>query len=169
MNTNVVAQINGVNILASSQSEGLVPVKPVCEALGIAYESQVNKIKEHPIFGSSILLRDMVAADGKKREMICLSIEVFPGWLFSINPQNVKEEAKLGLMAFQFQCNKVLFHYFFGSQQKQLEQNQIEINLLENIAKLDQQKAAINCELSEMKRRLNQLREERLKNEPSLF
>ena len=136
METKTIAKVNNVDIV-STNDEQMVAIKPICEALGIDYKVQWQKI----IFG----------------------------WLFTINPANVKPEAKEAVRNYRKMCYDVLYEHFFGSQQKQLEQNQIEINLLENIAKLDQQKAAINCELSEMKRKLNQLREERLKNEPSLF
>lgn len=116
METKVVANINGVNILASKVSDGLVPVKPICEALGVAYERQFSKLKEHPIYSSTISLAVMVAADGKSREMLCIPIEYLSGWLFSINLANVKEEVKEGLIKFQLQCNRVLFFYFFGKQ-----------------------------------------------------
>lgn len=36
----------------------------------------------------------MVAADGKQREMLCLPIRYVFGWLFTINPANVNEEAR---------------------------------------------------------------------------
>lgn len=169
MKTNEVACINGVKILASTISEGLVPVKPICEALGVAYERQFSKLKEHPIYSSSVTLTVMVAADGKNREMLCIPIEYFPGWLFSINPANVKEEARDGIIKFQKECNRALFYYFFGSQKKQIEQNAIEISLLEEISELTQQKNSINGTLSEKKKLLDTIRAERLKNEPRLF
>ena len=52
---------------------------------------------------------------------------------------------------------------------KQIEQNDKEIRLLEEITELSQQKTAILSSLSEKKRLLEKLREERLKNEPELF
>lgn len=103
METKVVACINGVNILASTVSEGLVPVKPVCEALNIDYATQYSKLKEHPIYNSVIGLSPTRGSDGKLYEMLCIPIEFFPGWLFSINPANVKDEAREGLIKFQLQ------------------------------------------------------------------
>lgn len=86
METKVVTRINGVEILASNVSDGLVAIKPVCTGLGVDYSSQYQKLKEHPTFNSTISLITTVAADGKEREMLCIPIEFFPGWLFSINP-----------------------------------------------------------------------------------
>ena len=63
---------------------------------------------------SVIPLRGTTGADGKTYQMICIPLQFFPGWLFSINPDNVKEEAREQLIKYQLECNKVLFDYFFG-------------------------------------------------------
>lgn len=170
METNVVTIVNGVSIIACRQADDMmVPIKPVCEALGVAYESQVNKIKEHPIYASSISLRDMVAADGRMRQMLCLPIDEFPGWLFSINPNNVREEIRRDLISFQKMCNKALFNYFFGSLQKQNQRNKEEIEILERIGQLTNEKNEITGLLAAEKRKLAKIREDRLSNEPTLF
>lgn len=169
METKVVTRINGVEILASVVSDGLVAIKPICEALGVAFQSQNTKLKEHPIYSSVVTLSVTTGTDGKQYEMSCLPIEYLAGWLFSINPANVKEEIRDNLIKFQIECNKALFRYFFGTQRKVIEQNSVEIKLLEELADLSQQKANLTTSISEKKKLLEKLREERLKNEPELF
>lgn len=115
MKTTNVAIVNGITLqVVASESEQLVAVKPVCEILGVNYTTQVEKLKAHPIFGSTVPLRGIVAADGKEREMLCIPLQFFPGWLFTINPDNVKEEARENLIKYQLECNRVLFDYFFS-------------------------------------------------------
>ena len=115
METRNLAIINGISLqIVADEKEQLVAVKPVCEILGVNYTTQVEKLKEHPIFGSTIPLRGTVAEDGKVREMLCIPFRFFPGWLFSINPSNVKEEARESLIQYQLKCNDVLFDYFFN-------------------------------------------------------
>ena len=115
MTTTSIANINGITLqVVQNEREQLVAVKPVCEILGVNYTTQVEKLKAHPIFGSTIPLRGTVGADGKAREMLCIPLQFFPGWLFSINPENVKEEARENLIKYQLECNKVLFDYFFS-------------------------------------------------------
>lgn len=169
MKTNVVAIVNGVEILASAVSEELVPVRPVCEALGIDFPSQYSKLKAHPVYAPFIVLSTTVATDNKEREMLCIPIEFFPGWLFSINPSNVKEEAREPLVRFQLECNRALFSYFFGSQKKRIEQDALEIQLLEEIAEIKSQKTALNNRLAEKSKLLEKVRDERLNYEKSLF
>lgn len=169
MESRVITRINGVDILASNVSEQLIPIKPICEALGVAHEVQFRKLKEHPIFSSAITTMVTVASDNKEREMLCIPIQFLSGWIFSINPANVKEEAKEGLIKYQLECNKALFNYFFGSQQRQLEQNKVELSLLEEISEIKQSIQADKAKLSEKQKMLERLREERLRNEPLLF
>ncbi|SFO62356.1 phage antirepressor N-terminal domain-containing protein [Prevotella sp. tf2-5] len=115
MKTTNVAIVNGISLqVVSDDREQLVAVKPVCEILGVAYQSQQAKLKEHPIYSSVITLSVTTGSDGKKYEMVCIPLQFFPGWLFSINPDNVKEEAREQLIKYQLECNKVLFDYFFG-------------------------------------------------------
>lgn len=115
MNTTSVAIVNGISLqVVASEREQLVAVKPVCEILGVNYTTQVEKLKAHPIFGSVIPLRGTTGADGKTYQMLCIPLQFFPGWLFSINPDNVKEEARENLIKYQLECNKVLFDFFFS-------------------------------------------------------
>ncbi len=46
--------------------------------------------------------------------MVCLPLRYFPGWLFSINPENVKEEIRENLLEYQKKCNDILYDYFFS-------------------------------------------------------
>lgn len=115
MSTTNVAIINGISLqVVADEREQLVAVKPVCEILGVDFSAQRAKLKEHPVYGSTMVLSTTVGADGKEREMVCIPLQFFPGWLFSINPDNVREEARERLIEYQLECNKVLFDYFFS-------------------------------------------------------
>jgi hypothetical protein len=104
-----------------------VPIRPICELLGVSVQKQLEKIKEHPILSSVITLRVTVAADGKEREMQCLPFRYIFGWIFTINPENVKEEAKEALIKYQNECYNALYDYF-TSRAEFVEQKQVEID-----------------------------------------
>lgn len=108
-----VTKINNVSITAIDEhGKKLIPVKPICEALGIDPEAQRRKIYEDEILSSTTALRAVVAGDGKEREMLCLPIEYVFGWLFTINPKNVRPEAQEAVTRYKHQCYKALFEYF---------------------------------------------------------
>ena len=115
MKTTNVAIVNGISLqVVADAKEQLVVIKPVCDILGVALHSQLTKLKEHPIFGSTITLSITVGADGKSREMACIPLRFFSSWLFSINPDIVKEDIRDNLIQFQLKCNDILFNYFFN-------------------------------------------------------
>ena len=82
MTTSIIARVNNVDIM-STRDEQLVPVRPICEALGIDFASQTVKIKNHYLLAPTALLCKAVGADGKQREMFCLPMEYIFGWLIN--------------------------------------------------------------------------------------
>jgi predicted transcriptional regulator len=168
MDTKIITRVNNVDIVATSD-EQMVPIRPICEALGISVERQRKKIQEDEDLNSVAALRAATGADGKQYEMLCLPIRYIFGWMFTINPANVKPEAQEAVRTYRRRCYDALYNHFFGSQKRQLEQNQIEITLLEELADLNQQQQQLKQTISEKRRKLDKLREERLKNEPQLF
>lgn len=92
MNTKIITRVNNVDIVATSD-EQLVPIRPICDALGIDYKVQWQKLKDDEDLSSTMVLSTTVGADRKEREMCCLPIRYIFGWLFTINPKNVKPEA----------------------------------------------------------------------------
>ena len=73
--TITVAKINGVDILASQVELGLVPVKPICEALGVDLKGQREKLNSNPLYNQVGGLHPSTGSDGKQYEMYCLPFE----------------------------------------------------------------------------------------------
>jgi hypothetical protein len=115
--TRTVAVINNAKIIVIQNGERLVPIKPICEALGVDAKAQRNKIQEDEILGSIGVLSTSVAGDGKEREMFCLPFKFIFGWLFTINPSNVKEEAKEAVIRYKLACYDALYQSFTDSQE----------------------------------------------------
>lgn len=168
METKIIARVNNVDIVSTSD-EQLVAIKPICEALGIDYKVQWQKIKDSEDLSSTMVLSTTVGSDGKEREMCCLPVEFIYGWLFTINPKNVKPEAQEAVRKYRMMCYCALYQYFTGMYKRVNEQNHVEIALLEEIAELNQQSSQLKQTIGEKRKKLEQLREERLKNEPMLF
>lgn len=110
MKDTIITTINEVEIVVTADM--LVPIKPICEALGVAPNKQIEKIKGHPILGSVNTLRVSTGADGKQYEMACLPLEFVYGWLFTIHPDNVRTESRDRLIAYQRECYHALYEHF---------------------------------------------------------
>ena len=101
--------------MPNRESPFLVPIKPICTALGIDIEPQRKKIMEDEYIAPVAVLETATGADNRLYEMLCLPLFFIPGWLFSINPKNVAPEAKEKVRNFKWECYKVLYSHFFGS------------------------------------------------------
>lgn len=126
MKTKTVAKINDVNIVLLDGAEKHVPIKPICEALGIDHKRQMDKIKADGILNSVGGLMSATGADGKKYEMFCIPYMYVFGWLFTINPKNVKEESREKVLRYKHECYTNLFNHF-TDQSEFLEQKQLAL------------------------------------------
>jgi hypothetical protein len=107
-----VAKVNQVDITIYQNGEKRVAVKPICEALGVNYESQFTRLKSDPILGSTIATVAMVGADGKNREMTSIPLRFVFGWIFRIDSRNVAEAAREAVERYQLECYNALYNYF---------------------------------------------------------
>lgn len=108
----VVAKINGTEIVVVENGDKKVPVKPICDALGVDYPTQFTRLKSDPFLSSTIGLNPMVGADGKDREMVTIPFRYVFGWLFRIDSRNVKEESREAVLKYQVQCYDALYNHF---------------------------------------------------------
>jgi exonuclease VII small subunit len=125
-NTTTVAKINNTAIMLVENGSKMIPIKPICEALGVDYPTQFQKIKDDQILSSTIGLSPTVGADGKQREMACIPLKYVFGWLFTINPKNVAPEAQESVLRYRMECYEALFSHF-AEQSEYLEQKQMAI------------------------------------------
>lgn len=103
--------INKIQII---QIDGdLIPIKPICQALGIDEDAQRRKLYGDDFFNSVAVLSTATGADKKEYEMLCLPLPYIFSWLATINPKNVKEEAKEAVQLYRLECSKVIFEAMF--------------------------------------------------------
>ena len=78
----LISKINGVDIVTVERDgEIFVPIKPICEAIGIDVDAQRNKLNSDQFFNSTTAIIAAVAADEKEREMYCIRLRDVYGWL----------------------------------------------------------------------------------------
>ncbi len=171
MNEILIKRVNGTNInIVQEGSDILVPIRPICDALGVTFSRQRKKIAEDPILGPTVALRATVGGDGKQREMVCLPFELVFGWLFTISPDNVaSDEAAEAVIRYKRECYHALFAHFVTRFRYAQECNEKEIALLSQINNLKDTLLANKNELKAAQDRLARMRTERLEFQPTLF
>ena len=171
MNEILIKRVNETNInIVQYGSDILVPIRPICDALGVTFSRQRKKIAEDPILGPTVALRATVGGDGKQREMVCLPFELVFGWLFTISLDNVaSDEAAEAVIRYKRECYHALFTHFVKRFRYAQECNEKEIALLSQISELKDTLLANKNELKAAQDRLARMRTERLEFQPTLF
>lgn len=88
-----------------SENQIYVAIRPICEALGLDIEKQIDNLRNHEVL-----------AEEKKvfNKLVCLPIQMLNGWLFGIQANKTKPEVREKLRAYQKRCYEVLYNHFFG-------------------------------------------------------
>lgn len=171
MDKQVITTVNGIQIVAVTDESynTLVPIKPICDAIGVAFERQFSKLKEHEILAPTVTLRVMVAADGKQREMVCLPLEFVYGWIFTINTKNVSKEAHDSVLRYQLECYQALYTHFAGSLRRRVEENEAEIKALQAVNEAIKGVKAAKAAQRQAEEHLDAIRKARLDTQPTLL
>lgn len=107
-----VAKINNVEIVIIENGEKRVAIKPICEALGVDFSGQLQRIKNDEILGSVMEMISTTGADKKQYEMQTIPFKFVFGWLFRIDSRKVKEEARETVLKYQLECYNALYNHF---------------------------------------------------------
>ena len=177
MEAKSIAIINGVEIPAVVENgETYLPIKPICEAIGITFEPQFRKLKEDETLGSVIIIMITTGADGKSYEMVCLPLKFIYGWLFTINPGKVAPEAKGKVIKYRKECYEVLYDHFTGAGRKAQEQARLEAELINqkhtlaaDLGRKQEEIREIKSKMCSLDQSLAKLSEERINPQPTLF
>ncbi|MEQ5536363.1 phage antirepressor N-terminal domain-containing protein [Providencia rettgeri] len=126
---NTISTINvpfhGNNLyVVNYNGEPYVPMKPIVDGMGLAWQSQLEKIKLK--FKSTVTEIVIVAADGKERSMVCLAFRKFAAWLNSIMPNKVKPEIRDKVIQYQEECDDVLYEYWTTGEVKAKPRKQVK-------------------------------------------
>src|SRR5262249_34486952 len=100
-----------LQLVRKGEQVGVI-VRRVCEIFGIDFRTQQRKLRNSEWANTVI----MTALDESCREFkqLCLDIDSYHGWLFTIHASKVKPEQRPKLIRYQRECARVLRDHFFG-------------------------------------------------------
>ena len=111
VNTSYVP-FNGQQIItAMAAGVAYVAMKPIVENLGMSWSTKQTKLMKQ-ISKFNCVHMNMVAADGKLRKLLCLPLKKLNGWLYSMNPEKVRDDIRDKLIQYQEECFTVLHNYW---------------------------------------------------------
>lgn len=88
-----------------------VAMKPMVEAMGLAWGSQRNRIKRDPILSKGVFMMN-TPSDGGPQKNLFLPLKMLNGWLFGIDVRRVKPELQGRILTYQMECFDALWRHF---------------------------------------------------------
>jgi hypothetical protein len=107
-------EIIAVLVEIEDQQKVFVPLKPICEFLGVDWDAQRQRIGRDPVLSEFVQGAVITTAPstggrgGGPQEMLCLQLDYLNGWLFGINANRVKESIRERLIRYQKECYQIL-------------------------------------------------------------
>jgi hypothetical protein len=90
-----------------------VAVRPIVEAMGLAWGSQYNRLMRCPVLGPSVFIMKTETGDGE-RASVTIPLDMLNGFLFGIDAGKVKPEIRETVIAYQRECYRALADYWMG-------------------------------------------------------
>ena len=184
MKTEII-KVNNVDIECPYENQqNYVAIRSICQALGIDYRKQHERIKSDEILKDAVTL-SVTASDSsgiRKQAMFCLPVKYVFGWLFSIDETKVNENAKPVFIQYKRECYDALYEHFFASQTNRtkvlMEKTQAELEIISLSKKLEEENSTnplsiriqeLKEKQGEAKRQLKSFDSEIIKTQLELF
>ncbi len=93
--------------------EGVIRVamKPICDAIGLGWQSQWHRIKRHPVLSKGVVMMTTPSKGGIQKHLT-LPLNKLNGWLFGVDASRVKPEIREKLVEYQEECFDALSDYW---------------------------------------------------------
>lgn len=112
INAPINVPFRGNNLyLVEHQGNPYVPMKPVVEGMGLDWKTQHRKMTAK--FNSCMVeMTTQLPGDTQNRAVTCLPLRKLPAWLYSVQPGKVSPEIREKVVAYQEECDEVLWQYW---------------------------------------------------------
>jgi ferritin-like metal-binding protein YciE len=101
-----------VTAVRLASGEVFVPIRPICENMGLSWSAQFERINRDPVLVDMAASVRVTRTEGAPRDLLCLPLRFLPGWLFGVNANRVKEDIRERLLRYQRECYDVLAEAF---------------------------------------------------------
>lgn len=114
-------QITALLVKEGERQQIYVPLRPLCDYLGVDWSAQRKRISRDPVLADVIMSVVVTTTDidpesrrPRSSPMICLPLDYLNGWLFGISAIRVKEDIRENLIRYQRECYRVLANAFLA-------------------------------------------------------
>jgi hypothetical protein len=111
-------EITAVLVQDGAKQEIYIPLRPICDYLGLDWSAQYRRINRDPVLMEALQGVAVMATpspDGRGgglQNTLCLPLKFLPGWLFGVSASRVKEDLRQKIIRYQRECYDVLWEAF---------------------------------------------------------
>lgn len=111
-------EITAVVVEQAGERQIFVPLRPICDYLGLDWSAQSRRIHRDPVLSKHARFVAITATNRKQAEkggnpnMLCLPLDYLNGFLFGISAPRVRPELQERVILYQDRCYKVLAEAF---------------------------------------------------------
>ncbi len=103
----------GDNIPAAQVDDDVyVPIRPLATFLGVDARGQQQRASRDPVLRDGMREVLMTGADGRQRGLLCLRLDMLPGWLFGITTAKLDADLQDKLNRYRAEAFRVLWNAF---------------------------------------------------------
>ncbi len=105
-----------IPVAEALDGELYVALRPITDFLGLAFSPQRRRVLRDETLSERVRGVLMTAADGRQRTLLCVPLDLLPGWLFGVTPSQAKPEVREKLKRYRADCFRVLWAAFKGAE-----------------------------------------------------
>ena len=97
-------------IVINHDSEAHIPMKPIVEGMGLAWQTQHRKLTTNTErWGVTMMVIPSLDKDNKA---LCIPLRKLFGWLQTLQPNRIRKEIRDKVIQYQNECDDVLWRYW---------------------------------------------------------
>jgi hypothetical protein len=107
-------QVTGALVQEGGEPQIYVPLRPICDYLGLAWSGQYERVKRDEVLADALrgVRVKRTAGHGGTQELVSLPLEYLPGWLFGVNASRVRPQLKERIILYKRECYRALWNAF---------------------------------------------------------
>ena len=108
--------ITGALVRVGDESQVYVPIRSICDYLGLSWVGQRERIMRDEVLAEAVQFVRVTRTNNSERRgdpnVLCLPLDLLPGFLFGVNAARVKAELRDKIIRYRRECFRVLWEAF---------------------------------------------------------
>jgi hypothetical protein len=147
-------EITTALIAIENQTQMYIPLRPICEYLGLSWSGQRERTMRDPVLSQEVRMVHLSRTTKGNPNVLCLPLEFLNGWLFGVNATRVKPELQEKVIRYQRECYKILWQAFQAESSVEVAESSTSLMALSQIREMGLAIARLAEQQMEMELRL---------------